>query len=322
MSALNRPLQLGIGGRAIPLPAFFPSVSSVKTNFLPVDYARFLAATSVPNFLISAYDIFHASWEDKDQLYGLLNRAYEGDGIVLLDSGGYESYWLRDATWTHQRFEDMLQASKAHLAFSYDNQDVSLDPSVIAEGIEVSVLRDQEAFHSGTIVPIVHASMDLMPETVLQVASRLKPLMIAVPERELGDGILARAATLSRIREVLDEGDYYCPLHLLGTGNPLSILLYTACGADSFDGLEWCQTVTVPGTVKLLHFHQYDLLTDSDQMALPYTERVLLSNLLYYSKLIGEIRHALETGEMGKLISRYLSDQEISRLRGKVPGIE
>src|SRR5262245_24320556 len=50
-----------MGGRALPLPAFFPSVSSVKTNHAPCEYIELLAATHSAQFLVSAYDIATAS---------------------------------------------------------------------------------------------------------------------------------------------------------------------------------------------------------------------------------------------------------------------
>ena len=76
-----------------------------------------------------------------------------------------------------------------------------------------------------------------------RVAKELDCNVIAVPERELGDGILERSKSVRRIRRVLDNTGRYRLIHILGTGNPYSILLLAAAGADLFDGLEWCRTV-------------------------------------------------------------------------------
>ena len=94
------------------------------------------------------------------------------------------------------------------------------------------------------------------------VAEQLFPVLLAVPERALGDGIIARTLSVRRLRQALDKLGFYCPLHLLGTGNPLSIAVYAMAGADSFDGLEWCQTVVDHQTGKLFHFQQWDLFKD------------------------------------------------------------
>ena len=64
---------------------------------------------------------------------------------------------------------------------------------------------------------------------------------------------MARAKTIIKIRKTLAPKKQYYPLHLLGTGNPLSILIYSICGADSFDGLEWCQTTVDYNTGLLYH---------------------------------------------------------------------
>jgi queuine/archaeosine tRNA-ribosyltransferase len=74
----------------------------------------------------------------------------------------------------------------------------------------------------------------------MKVAEQLCPVLLAVPERALGEGIATRIRSVRQIRKALNELDFYCPLHLLGTGNPVSIIAYTIAGADSFDGLEWC----------------------------------------------------------------------------------
>jgi hypothetical protein len=65
-------------------------------------------------------------------------------------------------------------------------------------------------------------------------SQRLNPIFVAVPKRELGDGLLERARNVVRIRRRLDRLGYHCGLHLLGTGNPISILEYSLCGADTF----------------------------------------------------------------------------------------
>ncbi|WP_182212931.1 hypothetical protein [Stenotrophomonas acidaminiphila] len=60
------------------------------------------------------------------------------------------------------------------------------------------------------------------------------------------------------LRKALDDNGRYVGLHLLGTGNPISIALYAWAGADSFDGLEWCQTVVDHDTGLLFHLSQSD----------------------------------------------------------------
>jgi hypothetical protein len=57
--AIARQTTLYVAETVVPLPCFFPSVSSVKTNLMPVDYVELLDAAGHPLFLASAFDIAH-----------------------------------------------------------------------------------------------------------------------------------------------------------------------------------------------------------------------------------------------------------------------
>lgn len=55
----TRPASLLIGQRELPLPVYFPSISSVKTALRPEDYLQVLSSLVVLNgqFLVSAFDL-------------------------------------------------------------------------------------------------------------------------------------------------------------------------------------------------------------------------------------------------------------------------
>jgi len=292
----KRPTSLAMRGATCQLPVFFPSISSVKTNLSPAEYLRVLLLAGYPTFLISAYDVHHASPGDRKVIEDGLNAAASANSIILLDSGNYESYWLRDSNWTAEQFHAIARGTPAHAGFCYDNQ---FPPAKVADAIddvERAVLRDQAAAPRASIIPIVHAPVEILPAVASEVARRLRPLMLAVPERHLGEGVLMRATTVMAVRAALRTLDYYCPLHLLGTGNPRSLLLYAWSGADSFDGLEWCQTAIDHATAMPVHFQQWDFyrqqtpLGDADD--LPYAQRVLVHNLVFYQQWLGKMADA------------------------------
>src|SRR3972149_6489820 len=140
------------------------------------------------------------------------------------------------------------------LAFCYDKLKPSEEIGKVVAEVEQSVGRDQKAADMKIILPVVHGcSAGQLPEICKQVSENLNPILIAVPEREMGEGIYNRARTVIAIRNALDSTGRYFPLHILGTGNPLSLLIFAACGADSFDGLEWCQTSVDHITGRLYH---------------------------------------------------------------------
>ena len=138
----------------------------------------------------------------------------------------------------------------------------------------------------------------------------MRPIVVAVPERELGNGILARASMVRDIRQALNTLGFYQPLHLLGTGNPLSIAIFSAVGADSFDGLEWCRTVANSRTGALYHFQQFDLFWQSETYGsllvmdavtsdrIEYSGKVVFHNLDFFSTWMAQISENLRIGKI------------------------
>lgn len=318
---IARPSNMSLAGTTVALPCFFPSVSSVKTNLLPVDYVELLAAAAHPQLLVSAYDIANSNEEHRQRIDYALKRSKNNGSVVLMDSGKYESFWKKDSAWEVNRFYEVCRAHENDLCFCYDNQEPPATADAIAADAIASVLRDQ-GHAKGTIVPIVHGPSGLLPAAVKQVAEQLCPVLLAVPERDLGEGIIARARTVRELRAALDELAFYCPLHLLGTGNPLSIIVYTMAGADSFDGLEWCQTVVDHKTGMLFHFQQWDWFREQTQWgsngSLPYIQSTLMHNLEFYTQFMQDFRGALESGKTQQFLEKFLG---IDRARVILPAI-
>jgi len=318
-----RTFDLSIAQTVIPMPCFFPSVSSVKTNLMPVDYMELLDAAAHPLFLTSAFDIANCPPKHHPRLNAALSRSKRRGTAILMDSGNYEGFWKGELAWTPDRFHEVAKESEHHLCFCYDNQEPPDTAEAIANDVVSSVLRDQ--VHAlGTVAPIIHGPTELLPTAVRIVAAKLFPVLLAVPERALGDGIIARTRTVRQLREALDDLGFYCPLHLLGTGNPLSIAVYSMAGADSFDGLEWCQTVVDHESGKLFHFQQWDLYKDQTDWgnngALPYIQSVLMHNLEFYRAFMADLRDALIRDTAEGFLRRFASDKQASLLISAITG--
>ncbi|WP_447976760.1 hypothetical protein [Candidatus Nitrospira bockiana] len=323
--AQRRTFDLSVRQALISLPSFFPSVSSVKTNLRPVDYVELLDAAGHPLFLASAYDIANCPLEQRSRMNAALTRSKGRGTAILMDSGNYEGFWKGELTWTPDRFHEVAKESEHHLCFCYDNQEPPSIAEAIAEGVISSVLRDQE--HAlGTVAPIIHGPTDLLPAAARMVVKELCPVLLAVPERALGDGIIARTQTVRRLRKALDELGFYCPLHLLGTGNPLSIAVYAMAGADSFDGLEWCQTVVDHESGRLSHFQHWDLFKDQTDWgnngALPYIQSALMHNLEFYQIFMADLREVLMKDTAETFLRRYAPAKQASLLMNAIKGGE
>lgn len=323
--AQARTFDLSIAQTVLPLPCFFPSVSSVKTNLMPVDYVELLDAAAHPLFLASAYDIAHCPPEYRPRMNAALSRSKERGAAILMDSGNYEGFWKGELAWTPERFHEIARTSEHHVCFCHDNQKAPDSVQAIAADVIASVLRDQE--HAlGTVAPIIHGPTELLPSAAFKVAEQLFPVLLAVPERALGDGIVARTQAVRRIRVALDDLGFYCPLHLLGTGNPLSMATYAMAGADSFDGLEWCQTVVDHDTGRLVHFQQWDLFKEQTAWgkngALPYIQSGLMHNLEFYRTFMNELREALINDSAVDFLRHYATEGQATLLLNAIVGGE
>lgn len=309
--AVTRQNSLCIGGAMVPLPCFFPSVSSVKTNLMPVDYIEILDAAAHPLYLVSAYDIANSCHEDQQRIDSALRRSRAKGSAILMDCGNYESFWKADRDWHTDRFHTVSSTYAYDLGFCYDNHHPPETAEAISEDVVKAVLRDQE-YAMGTIVPIIHGPTALLSAAAQKVAEQLHPILLAVPERALGEGIAARTRSIRRIRQALDALGFYCPLHLLGTGNPISIIAYTMAGADSFDGLEWCQTAVDHKTALLFHFQHWDFVREQTRWGsngiLPYIQSALMHNLDFYAKFMRSLQNAVQRDVLHEFLGMYLSE--------------
>lgn len=296
---VSRLPALQAGNLRVALPAFFPSVSSIKTGLPPVDYIGSLRAMDAvtSQFLVSAYDVHRAPADVKATMLGLLHDATRDSTVVLMDSGNYESYWLQvQSNWKQEHFHEALREVNCPLAFGFDAQD---PPRNFAEHVDLVARRhreDQAASNRAALIPIVHGSPDELPKLCAAVRKRTDAVALAVPERRLGYGVLERTRTVAEIRKALDAEGGYIPLHLLGTGNPISIALYAVAGADSFDGLEWCQTVVDFDSAQLFHLSQADFFRQQTRWGasdLSFPLRTLAHNLEFFADWMARLQRAI-----------------------------
>lgn len=313
-----------IGDSGIGLPALFMSVSSHETQVEPLPAVQALRIFGADTVLVSAYDLL-PSRRNHAMLRELATIRRKG-GLVLVDSGNYEASRLEDKSWTPQKFKQALKDVPHDWVFSFDVMEPSQSWKKATRQV-IDAVEANRKFTSAPVLPIVHApftkkhghDVASLPKVVHGVADALTPPMIAVPERELGRGLAERAATVQRIRQALDTLPFYQPLHLLGTGNPWSIVVLAAAGADSFDGLEWCRVVVDRETNRLNHFQHFDLFTYQSGQAESqivaevlkndnndFNARAAFHNLDYFAELRDELRHAAAKGNFEALSARIL----------------
>lgn len=314
----DRKMELYVAGTVLPLPCFFPSVSSVvKTNMAPVEYIELLCYSAQPRFLISAYDIANCDSRDREHINSVLDKSKRDGAIILMDSGNYEKFWKKDKTWKADDFHEIAKSCENDLCFCYDNHNPPDSAETIAEDVVWRVMRDQKHTR-GVVCPIIHGQARLLPDSAKKTAEQLFPLLLAVPERRLGEGIIERIQTIKRIRKSLNNLGTYHPLHLLGTGDPVSIIAYSMAGADSFDGLEWCQSVIDHETGNQHDFQHWDFFRHQAKLELlekfPYKQSVLIHNLDFYKRFMKELRNAVKNKDAETLLRRHTTENQASLL--------
>lgn len=323
-------------GLNLTFPSVFLSVSSHETRLSPIDAIRALRIFNPPTILISAYDLVD-SRRPKGFVEELEKYKSQG-GVVLIDSGNYESSRGEDSSWSQDDFGRVLVDVPHDMAFSFDVMNPQLSWQAAVEEVIGGVVYDQR-HTSAPILPIIHAptsekfsDFEFLPKVVFEVSNKVRPPIVAIPERELGPGIIERTRMMVRIRAELDKLPFYQPIHLLGTGNPLSIALLCAAGADSFDGLEWCRMVVDRNTHTLHHFHHFDFFSyqasvaDSEitraamvDKSIDYAGKAAFHNLDYYMEFTKLLRDAAASDRLEVLILSLLGNTGMEQLREKFP---
>jgi len=305
--------KIQLNNKVLQLPNFIPSISSIKTNYHPIDYLKLLVTLEYPAYLISAYDVCYSFNSHLNEFNSLLDISNKHNQIIFLDSGNYEYFWnLPFNPWTDSIYYKKLENLKIDFAFSFDGSgiDNSYNSDIICNRI-----LEQEAFSGNSIViPIIKVSASKLEGIVIDIVKKIDPVILAIPERVLGNGIMERCTTLKKIRNNLNSLGKYYPIHLLGTGNPRSILLYILAGADSFDGLEWCQTFIESKTGLLYHFHQADIFMDCSNSEINYATNIFINNLKYLNNFISNIRKNIEQQTFNILLHDYFEEAFITNL--------
>ncbi len=305
----------------LPLPSVFMSVSSYETRLKPIRAIKALCAFGTPTILVSAYDL--ARDEKPQALIDTLNKCSNNGAFILLDSGIYEAYRLRDNYWNENDFMEVLNKVQHDMAFSFD----SLKPCVDSDKYVLNItkrIRKHQNNATKPVIPIIHVpktalGLDEMPKIVSKVSEVIVPPIIAIPERELGAGILARARSIRKIRKELNKLPNYQPIHILGTGHPWSIAILAAAGADTFDGLEWCRYTIDHDNEVISHFHHFDLLSEIKGTRIGFSGKIAYHNLEYY-KMFGDIIHDMFVqNSVESFVRGVLNKKAFNRLKYEFP---
>lgn len=245
-------------GIEIETPLLIPSFSSKGFSFKKkkkkrdpdvsetLDALEYSKEFLTESLLISAYDIFYKHLP--------FTETSICTDVTIIDSGGYEcggtydlstttkyNYDLKD--WNIENYKKVLlewPEHKAAIAVSFDHGNHKVP---LTEQIESAKKLFSE-------FPLMTSNFLIKPETkdkpfiqVKNVIAQIDEMksfnIIGVTERELGGSILQRMLNIAKIREALDAKGNSSPIHVFGSLDPITSILYFLVGAEIFDGLTW-----------------------------------------------------------------------------------
>lgn len=323
----------------LPLPTLFLSTSSFETRLKPSEAVKALDLARYPSLLVSAWDLVDR--RKPTALKSALKEYRDNGGFILVDSGNYESSRLTNKRWKPDDLVDALAGASYDRIFCFDDMKPARSPAKALASILAAVERDQKATNA-EVLPVVHAAerkagghdIDMLIETVFNLARERQPELIGIPERELGAGLFQRCRTMMAIRAKLSGLPFYQPIHLLGTGNPWSIAVLTAAGADTFDGLEWCRVVADMENDRLYHFQHYDFFTYQTGVAesdvarsafvddkVDFAGKAAFHNIDYYTNFMNDLREAATGGSLEAFVAERIGKAPKQQLQREVEGL-
>lgn len=201
----------------------------------------------VESQLVSAYDLYYD--------YLLKPKDFISTKITFIDSGGYETSGSFDFSETkrgnHQhevwQIEYLNEVLKDWQSERFPAVIVNFDNEKIRKSF-LNQINDAESFfkqyhgylYDFLIKPDSPTKKLIDIDKLIKCINKLKPFdIIGVTEKELGSSILERMQKIYKLRLALDKSKNHSPIHIFGSLDPISVILYFLAGAEIFDGLTW-----------------------------------------------------------------------------------
>lgn len=239
-------------GIEVETPLLVPSFSSKGFSFKKNDESEAIDALKVSkeflteSLLISAYDLYHKHFPFSED-----NICTE---VTIIDSGGYEtsdiydlsattkySYPIKD--WSLEKYEEIIckwPEYKAGIIVSYDHGSERHSLDLQIQNANELFVKYPNFLNDFLIKPETDNQRYIQLHKVLERIGDFKDFkIIGVTEKELEKSILLRMVNIAKIRKALDEKGISAPIHIFGSLDPISSLLYFLAGAEIFDGLTW-----------------------------------------------------------------------------------
>ncbi len=247
---INHPL-----GYQIETPVLVPSYSSKgfaiiesdgkeksEVSDVMINCAQFLTEIT----LVSAYDLYYKLIPSPED--------FATTETIIIDSGGYETsdhfdfstvkkFSNGNKEWKLEYYEEVLN----NWPQEYPTIIVSFDQDYRGKSFSEQVSLSTKLFHKYPnstndflIKPFTKGARYLDIKELTNNIHLLRGFdIIGVTEVELGNSILKRMKNIQLIRSSMNEAGINTPIHIFGSLDPITSILYFLSGADIFDGLTW-----------------------------------------------------------------------------------
>jgi hypothetical protein len=312
----SRQIDLTIDGKTLVTPTYFPAISSFDIKYSFRSLVRHFKY--YPRVLISAYDWHFLRPKIREEM----NAEIAKIPFIFLDSGVFEASRKADKRWNRELHKNAMSKIKFDFHSSFDVLPTKSSGDFAKKTI-AGILSSRKQCDKEGFVPIVHGSPKGLVNTVDKLTKHYPDLcdFVAVAERDCGASILEKARTVLRIRNLLDSGERNNQsriLHLLGCGDPISILLFVFAGANSFDSLDWIKYAFHPDRLRLVNFSHLGLLNcDCMFCSRPkknYVEKVLMHNLWFYQSCFQQIKTLIEENTLEQELKRYFGKKLLNKV--------
>jgi hypothetical protein len=306
-------------------PLLLPSFSS--KGFPQVRGVMSLMAEFITSpILISAYDVH----------YRLISDKITFSQLLFLDSGGYEARIEHDLSetygklhkpkpWNRPLYDQVLSSWSSKwptIAVSFDSPAKFVTLSKQME----SAIEFQERY------PRLLWEFLVKPEAAKDTFAPVEKLMkrvdhlrrfavVGVTEKELDDSLFGAMTKIARLRTAMDAAGVSVPIHIFGSLDALTTILYFLAGAEIFDGLTWLRFGYREG--RTIYYQNYTALGDSGGIRLRTDEQyyeMWRNNYYYLQKLRTQMINFERTKDLGNFgaIHPLLSDA-LKQLEATVP---
>ena len=231
-----------VGAQAVAeTPLLLPSFSS--KGFPQVKQIMDLMAEFITTpILISSYDVYHR----------LIPKNITFSQVLFLDSGGYEAKIDHDLSesygkthrakpWNRRLHERVLGNWSTRwptIAVSFDSPVQLLSLSKQIRNAAELQARYPHLLWEFLLKP--ESTKDsLLPieKLIARVTHLAKFAVVGLTEKELGDSVFDAMTKIARLRIHMDAAGVNIPIHIFGSLDALTTVLYFLAGAEIFDGL-------------------------------------------------------------------------------------